>query len=118
MVLADTSVWIDHFRKGNERLRKLLIEGSILCHPFVLGELACGNLRNRDEILTMLSALPEVKIADHNEVLFFISKYKLHGKGIGWIDAHLLASSFLTGCKLWTLDKAFAEVSKNLGVAL
>ena len=118
MILADTSVWIDHFRKGNKKLAALLKEGQVSCHPFIVGELACGNIKNRDEILSMLAALPGIQIADHEEVIHFISRHKLHGKGIGLIDAHLLASSLLSGYKLWTLDKSLASIAKTLKVGV
>ena len=116
MILADTSVWIDHFRKGNERLSRLLNEGQVLSHPFVIGELACGNLRNRKKILGMLSALPCVQVADHDEVIHFLAKHRIQGQGVGWIDAHLLASSFLTRCRLWTLDESLAVIARTLRI--
>ncbi len=118
MILADTSVWIDHFRKGNKKLTTLLNEGQVSCHPYIVGELACGNIQNRDEILTMLGALPGVQVADHEEIIHFISRHKLHGKGIGLIDAHLLASTLLSGSKLWTLDKALASMAKTLKIGI
>ena len=118
MILADTSVWVDHLRKGNDRLAAYLNDGHILCHPFIIGELACGNLKNRKEILAMLGSLPSLPVAEHDEVLHFISKHKLHGKGIGWIDAHLLASSLLARSKLWTLDNSLMKVAKGLKVSV
>ena len=98
MILVDTSVWIDHLRRGNERLKSLLHDDQVLCHPFVIGELACGNLHNRNEVLYLLEALPGVPVADHTEVLHLIDAHRLYGQGLGWIDAHLLASALLTGC--------------------
>jgi len=118
MILADTSVWIDHLRKGNRRLADYLGEGSVLCHQFIIGELACGNLKNRTEILGMLESLPSVKVAEHYEALQLISKHKLHGKGIGWIDVHILASAFLTNCKIWTLDRPLLKVAKALDISI
>lgn len=118
MILADTSVWIDHFRKGNKKLVTLLNEGQVSCHPFIVGELACGNIKNRDEILSLLAALPGVPVAEHEEVIHFISRHKLHGKGIGLIDAHLLASTLLSSSKLWTLDKALASMAKTLKIGV
>ena len=91
ITLVDTSVWIDHLRKGNKRLATLLDKGGVCCHRFVIGELACGTLRNRDELLGLLGALPAVQIAEHEEVLNFIDERKLAGRGLGWIDMHLLA---------------------------
>lgn len=116
MILVDTSVWVDHLRKGNRKLAALLEEGVILCHPFVVGELACGGIRNREEIMTLLHALPEATVAENEEVLALVADRKIHGKGLGWIDVHLLASSLLTGCPLWTLDKALQAAAKQLGI--
>ncbi len=118
MILADTSVWVDHLRKGNERLAGFLNEGVVLCHPFIIGELACGNLKNRDEILGMLAALPSIPVAEHDEVLDFISRHKFQGKGIGLIDAHLLASTCLAKCRIWTLDKSLIKIANNLKVSI
>ncbi len=118
MVLADTSVWIEHFREGNDQLAEYLLECQIMCHPFIVGELACGNLRNRDEILRMLTAIPAAQVAEHTEVLHLVSSHGLLGQGIGWIDAHLLASTLLTGCTLWTFDKPLARTARNLKISL
>lgn len=109
MILVDTSVWIDHFRRGNARLAELLMEGDVLMHPLVFGELACGGLRNRAEILRLLEALPRAVTASFDETLDFLDTRKLYGKGLGWIDVSLLASARLTSCTLWTLDKALAR---------
>ncbi len=116
MILADTSVWVDHLRKSSQELSALLNEGLIVCHPFVIGELACGNMRNREEIPFLLATLPPATIAQHDEVMRFVSDRKLHGKGLGWIDMHLLASTLLTGCTLWTKDKALAAAARAAGV--
>jgi len=116
VILADTSIWIDHLRKRSGKLAALLDDGRVVCHPFVIGELACGNLRNRTEILSLLTALPSTTLAAHEEVLRLVSDRKLHGKGLGWIDAHLLASTLLTGCTLWTKDKALAAAARVLKV--
>ena len=118
MILVDTSVWIKHFREGNDQLAKYLDRGQVLCHPFIVGELACGNLRNRDEILEMLTALPAAQVAEHIEVLHLVSSHGLSGHEIGWIDAHLLASTLLTGCTLWTYDGPLAEAARNLKISL
>lgn len=118
MILADTSVWIDHLRNGNKRLSGFLNEGVVLCHPFIIGELACGNLKNRTEILDMLASLPTMPVAEHSEVLDFISRYKFQGKGIGWIDAHLLASTFLAKSRIWTLDESLLKIAKDLKVSI
>ena len=117
MILVDTSVWVAHLRDGTIGLENLLEEGNVLCHPFIIGELACGNLRNRPEILSLLEKLPEAIQADHEEVLQFIDNYSLMGKGLGYIDMHLLASVILTHVSLWTVDKKLKEVSSRLGVS-
>ena len=114
MILVDTSIWVDHLRKGDGELASLLSEGVVLCHPFVIGELACGNLKNRDEILSLLEALPMSTVASDEEVLHLVSDRKLHGKGLGWIDMHLLASALLSKTKLWTKDKTLAAVAREL----
>lgn len=114
MVLVDTSVWIDHFRRGHSGLFEQLEEGSVLCHPFVVGELACGNLGNRTEILDLLQALPMAPMAEHGEVLYLLQELGLYGRGLGWVDVHLLASARLLGCPIWTLDKGLAKAAGNL----
>lgn len=117
MVLVDTSVWIDHLRRGSLKMGHLLDGGLVLSHPFVLGELACGNLRNRRHILEALSALPYCEVSDSSEVLSLVESEGLDGRGIGWIDAHLLASARLSGCALWTLDRPLIAAARRLGVA-
>ena len=114
-ILVDTSVWIDHFRSGNARLAFRLERGEVWCHAFVIGELACGKLANRREILRRLEALPQADVAEHREVLAFLETHDLPGRGIGWIDAHLLASARLTRLPLWTLDRQLAAVARDLG---
>ncbi len=114
MILVDTSVWVNHLRKGNMRLGELLNNGEVVCHPFIIGELACGNLRNREEILGLLAALPGADVAGHDEVLHLISEHKLHGTGLGWVDAHLLTSALLTGCRVWTNDKSLDSAAEAL----
>ncbi|HEX5034883.1 MAG TPA: type II toxin-antitoxin system VapC family toxin [bacterium] len=117
MILVDTSVWIDHFRRGNSRLVEYLGKGLVLGHEFVIGELACGNLKNRREILALLREIPQALAADSEEVLGLIETYRFFGKGIGWIDAHLLASARLSGAKLWTLDKKLASMAVQLEIS-
>src|SRR5208337_4689229 len=104
MILVDTSVWIAHFRKGGSKLGGLLSEALVMVHPFVMGEVACGNLKNRVRILSDLEALPSAVSATHAEVMRLLEFRKLWGLGIGWIDAHLLASALLSDCQFWTLD--------------
>ena len=117
MVLVDTSVWVEHFRRGVPELTKLLAAGSVVCHPFVLGELACGNLKNRREILELLQTLCTCPAAMHEEVLSFIEINHLMGLGLGYIDMHLLASARLSGVLLWTLDRPLATAASRLNVA-
>ncbi len=117
MILVDTSVWVDHLRRVVPLLGDLLAAGEVATHPFVIGELACGNLANRTEILRLLSALPTVKIATHAEVLQLTEARRMHGRGIGWIDMHLLASSLLSRTALWTRDKNLLAVAEDVGIA-
>ncbi|MGO9411444.1 MAG: type II toxin-antitoxin system VapC family toxin [Spirochaetia bacterium] len=116
MTLVDTSVWVDHFRKGNSTLSQLLNESQVLTHPFVIGELACGNLKNRTEILKLLKELPPAVVAENNEVMQFIEKNRLYGVGIGWIDAHLIASALLSEATVMTLDKQFGNAVSRLNL--
>jgi predicted nucleic acid-binding protein len=116
MVLADTSVWIQHFRRGEPALADHLSEGLVLMHPFVSGELACGNLKSRAAILSDLNTLPAAQLASHAEVLQLNEDRCLWGRGLGWIDMHLLASALLSRCGLWTLDKKLAAVARELGL--
>lgn len=115
MILVDTSVWIDHLCVGDAELVTLLNNSRVLMHPFVLGELACGNLRNRTEVLALLKDLPRLAIATDDEVLFFIERHTLMGRGIGYVDAHLLAAVILSGvARLWTRDKRLQAVALSL----
>ncbi len=116
MILADTSVWVHHLRHGNARLGGLLSEGQVVCHPFVIGELACGNLKNRAEVLLLLGRLPGAVPATHDEVLTLLETRRLMGQGLGWIDAHLLGAAVLQGVGLWTLDRRLASAAGALGV--
>lgn len=116
MVLVDTSVWINHLQKSNKHLQTLLLEGTVVCHQHIIGELACGNLKNRSEILELLQALPRVPSIDLEEYLFFIEQHNLSGRGVGFFDIHLLASSKLGQVKLWTLDKRLNLASIDLGL--
>jgi predicted nucleic acid-binding protein len=118
VILVDTSVWVDHLRAGLPRLADLLEGGQVLTHPFVLGELACGNLRNRREILDLLAGLPAAPRASDDEVLAFIERHSLMGRGVGYVDVHLLASAFLaTDTRLWSHDGRLASVAADLDVA-
>ncbi len=117
MLLADTSVWIQHFRENNRKLAESLRRGLVLMHPCVLGELACGNLKKRAGTLEDLQTLPPAFAASDDEVLSLIERRRLWGRGLGWVDAHLLAAALLSGCRLWTLDKRLAEAAGALGLS-
>ena len=117
MILVDTSVWIDHFRSGNPALAGLLDNNAVVAHPWVTGELALGNLSDRDEVIGLLRALPQAIVADDDEVLQVIAHEPLHGAGIGYVDAQLLASTKLTpDTRLWTSDKRLATVTACAGL--
>ncbi len=115
MVLVDTSVWVAHLRETQIDLVNLLNNGEVACHPFIIGELTCGNLKNRAVILSLLHDLPFISAVEHEEVLAFIEGRKLMGKGLGYIDVHLLASAMLSGLSIWTLDKRLERVADMLG---
>jgi len=117
MILVDTSVWVSYLRTDDIHLRDLLLDGEVLCHPFVVGELACGNLKNRMEILSSLQALPMARVAEHEEILQFIILHDLMGIGIGLIDGHLLAAAILSRTPLWTMDKHLRTASTNLDIS-
>ena len=118
MILADTSVWIDHMRGRQSRFAAALEGELVLMHPFVIGELACGNLRNRDEVLALLGNLPLAPAATDAEVLAFIERRRLMGKGLGYIDVHLLASTALSrSARLWTHDRRLAAMAATLNLA-
>ena len=117
MILVDASIWIDHFRRGSDRLSALLEGGEVLGHPFVIGELACGSLRRRREIISLLEALPQAVSADHDEVVRFVEARQLMGRGLGYVDVHLLASAMLHGALIWTADKRLLEQAKRLHIA-
>lgn len=115
MILVDSSVWIDHFRNGNAKLEALLLHMRVACHPFILGELALGMMRNRAITLDALNNLPQVTYAHDDEVMQFIEHHKLYGQGIGYVDAHLLVSVALTpGTLFWTMDRRLSNVAGKL----
>ncbi len=119
MILVDTSIWIDHLRADNSALTRLLDAGCVLMHPFVIGELALGRMRQREMILGALSDLPRAELATDAEVLGFIDREALFGRGIGHVDAHLLASTRLSaGATIWTRDARLRDVAKALGLAM
>ena len=116
MILVDTSVWVEHLRRGLPHLATLLQEGAVLIHPWVIGELACGNLRNRPQVLELLQGLPVAVVASDGEVLLLIERDRLLGRGIGYVDAHLLASARLSHCPLWTRDRRLAVAAEEQGL--
>jgi predicted nucleic acid-binding protein len=116
MILCDSSVWINHFRHGNVRLAELLENDQALCHPFIIGELACGALPTRRSTIELLHTLPEAPLMEHEEVLVLIERQGLMASGIGWIDAHLLGSALLANARLWTFDLSLGTVARKLGV--
>jgi predicted nucleic acid-binding protein len=117
MVLIDTSVWVNHLQRSNDELITLLNSGQVLAHPFVIGELALGSLLQRSTVLEALQNLPACTTATDAEVLSFINSSALHGIGIGYVDAHLLAAARLTpAAKLWTLDKRLQAAAARLGL--
>ncbi len=119
MILVDTSVWVDHLRVGNASLATLLADGRVLTHPFIIGELALGSLRQRGAVLADLSDLPEVVVATDAEVLTFIEDHAIFGRGVGYVDAHLLAAARLTaGAVLWTNDRRLHDVAEALGLTM
>jgi predicted nucleic acid-binding protein len=115
-LLVDTSVWTDHLRKRSERFVRLLQSEQVSTHPFVIGELACGNLARRTEIIEMLSDLPVLALADHSEVLHLLHENQLYGTGLGWIDLHLLAAARIAQVPFWTTDKRLAAAAKALAI--
>jgi predicted nucleic acid-binding protein len=118
VILVDTSVWVDHFRAGNPMLIELLDERTVLTHPFVIGELALGNLRQRELLMNAMSRQPRATVATDAEVLNFINRHVLFGRGVGYVDVHLLAAVRLTaGAVFWTYDKRLHDVAVQSGLA-
>ena len=115
--MADTSVWVEHLRRGLPRLATLLQGGEVLIHPWVIGELACGNLRNRSQVLELLQGLPAATVARDAEVLLLIEREQLMGRSISYIDVHLLGAARLSQCRLWTQDHCLAAVAQEQGLA-
>jgi predicted nucleic acid-binding protein len=118
LILVDTSVWIDHLRRSVALLADALEAEDVLVHPFIIGELACGEMKQRSEVLALLATLPPIVVATDEETLHFIERNHLMGKGIGYIDAHLLAAITLAdGAQLWTRDKRLAGVAAELRIS-
>ena len=117
-MLVDTSVWIDHVRRPEQRLIALLDDNAVEVHPFVIGELACGHLRPRVEITALLQALPWLPTVDHAEAMSLVERRRLHGRGVGWVDIHLLASTLMAATALWTRDRRMAAIARELNIEL
>jgi len=117
MVIVDTSIWVSHLREGSRRLEKLLQDAEVACHPFIIGELACGKLKNRNEILSLLQSLPKTPTVDLDEFLHFIERNRLMGLGMGFVDVDLLASAQLSRIPLWASDKRLRSAAIELRVA-
>ena len=118
MVLVDTSIWIDFLKDGNDLLREFLENGQVMVHPLIVGELSCGNISKRSNFLSLINELPQVKESSHEEVMHFIENKKLFGKGVGFIDLHILSSAILSNVPLWTGDKRLANISRTHHVVL
>ena len=116
MILVDTSIWIDHGRRRDLQLAAWLTEGLVLGHPFVQGELACGEMPRRAEVLALFDHLPPATVVSHREILHFVDRHGLMGRGLGWIDLHLLASTLASRATLATRDARLAQVARSLGV--
>ena len=116
MILVDTSVWVDHLNKAEPELIKLLNLTMVCIHPFIIGELSCGNISNRFEILTLLKSLPRIEPAFEEEVYALIDNKKLYGIGVGYIDIHLLAAALINDLKIWTTDKALKKTAQKLNI--
>ena len=117
MILPDSSIWVDHFRRANTFLAEWLENDQTLCHPFIVGELACGHLSPRASTIRMLQTLPEAPLMQHDEVLMLVERHRFMASGIGWVDAHLLGSALLSQAEIWTLDRSLANAARKLGVA-
>ncbi len=115
-MLVDTSVWVDHLRRRNARLASGLESMPVVTHPFVIGELSCGQLAQRSDVLGFLNALPTLPLADHEEVVEFVAAHRLYGRGLGWVDMHLLAAARLAQVPIWTLDKRLAVAAGEMGL--
>ncbi|MFO7671707.1 MAG: PIN domain-containing protein [Bacteroidales bacterium] len=117
MILVDTSIWIDHLHNSNKDLKELLLSNQVCIHPCILGELSCGNISNRTEVLSLLRALSIIDSVLDEEVLVLIEDRKLYGKGLGFIDVHLLASALVHHVLIWTRDTSLNRVAKEFGIS-
>jgi predicted nucleic acid-binding protein len=116
MVLVDTSIWVDHFNHKNDKLEILLFEDQVVIHPYIIGELSCGNFKNRNLIISLLKALPKVSLISIDEFYMFIEKHKLYGIGLGYVDIHFLASAYISNCSIYTRDKSLSSAANQLGI--
>lgn len=114
MILVDTSVWVDHLRNGNDALSERLLKDEVACHPMIIGELACGNLKRRKELLALFHALPSTERVSDDEALFFIEQHRLSGRGLGLVDIHILASCAISHATLWTLDRRLQRAADDV----
>jgi len=112
--LVDTSVWVDHLRRGNDALAQRLRHGQVWVHPFVIGEVACGHLGRREEVLSLLRALPHAPVVHHAEAMDFLESQAIFGRGLGWVDVHLLASARLARIVIWTFDRRLQAAAREL----
>ena len=115
-MLVDTSIWVEHLRQRQPGLVSLLHRGAVECHPFVIGELACGSIARRSEILQLLHRLPSVEAVENEEAMTFVERHRLMRRGVGWVDVHLLASAALEHLQLWTADRRLAAMARSLGL--
>jgi predicted nucleic acid-binding protein len=116
MVLANTSVWVSHLRHGNSKLQELLEARKVVSHPFIVGELACGNISNRVEIISLMQSLPMLDVVENEELLLFIEHKKMMGTGLGFVDVHLMAAAVLAAIPLWTQDKKLKQACSQLNI--
>ena len=116
LILVDTSVWIKHLREGDKDLTLLLENGLVACHPFIIGELACGGMKNRNEIINLLNDLPLASQLEHDEIMEFIDNRKIMNQGIGYVDTHILGSAIVSETRLWTLDKSLRKIAEKLSI--
>ena len=116
LILVDTSVWIKHLRESDKNLVQLLEQGLVTCHPFIIGELACWSIKNRDELIDLLNDLPSTDVLDHCDIMDFIEYRKIMNMGIGYIDVHLLGSALVSETPLWTFDKALRKIANQLSI--
>ena len=115
-MLVDTSIWVEHLRHTQPGLVSLLHAADVQCHPFIIGELACGSVSRRSEVLQLLRRLPSVQVVENEEVITLVERHRLMGRGAGWVDVHLLASAALASLLLWTTDRRLAAIARSLGV--